>query len=450
MMKIRQNIHSMLLELEGEYPFARLAQSFAGLTSTPDFSRSLEINQPQLEVAMSRVANISALFPGLRSGDGRTYADSGMSGACADEDMSISAIKAVAEAAERYAMSVIHNDEVVIATANELGADAIDWRLFPRCLDREYEDFPSVVPFDPNKRIRWIRGVSLLDGRRLYVPVSLTHIAKASRRAETFTLPISTGVAVHSSVQEATVRAILEVVERDSIALTWYLRPVLPRIRISAEQAGDYSSRFQAFGRSQIKQYLFDATTDLGIPVVYGVMVAPNHPTVATVVTAASDLDPVSACAKAMREAVSTRLAVIGCEDVPEDHEACFKLEHGAAYMGRQEQRAEFDFLLKSPQSVDIEDIPNRDTGDSGRNLHWLVERLREKKIEAVAVELTTDELSENGLRAVRVVIPQLMPMSYVSKARFLAHPRLHHYAETIMNKAFTEDLVNPLPQPFA
>jgi ribosomal protein S12 methylthiotransferase accessory factor len=449
-MQPRPDISRVLMEQEPQYPFVRLAQLFAGLASLPEFSQSVEINQPQLEVAVARVGDVSILFPSLRASDGSSFGSSGISGACADERIPVAAVKAVAEAAERYAMTVLDNAETVVATANELGDSALDWRLFPRCLEREYAAFNGIVPFDPAKRMRWITGISLIDGRKLFIPVTLTHICAASRRAESFALPISTGVAVHTDVFEATSRAILEAVERDSIALTWYLRRALPRIRIPRGYDGPHAERFESFGRSQIRQYLFDATTDLGIPVVYGVMLAPNHPTVATVVTAAADLDPRVACGKAMREAVSTRLAVISSPEHPADPDACMKLEHGAAYMGHRDRLDAFDFLLGSPLRVSIDALANHDSGDSQRNLQWLIARLRNQGMEAVVVELTTDELRAAGMRAVRVVIPQLMPMSYVSAVRFLAHPRLYQYAEKVTGKPFSADMVNPFPQPFA
>lgn len=449
-MKIRPNIHRTLLDLEEDFPFVRLAQPFAGVAGIPRVTPSPEINQPQLDVATSQVGDISALVPELRSWDGKAYSESGMLGACADEDSNVAAMKSIAEAAERYAMTMIRNDEYRLATANELGEEALDWRLFPRCTEAEYANYTGLVPFDPNRKIRWIRGISLIDGRPLWVPVSLTHIAAAARRAEAFSLPISTGVAVHTSVHEAALRGILEVVERDSISLTWYLKRRLRRIEVRPEQAGAFRNRFETFERSHVRQFLFDATTDLGIPVVYGLMLAPGHPTAAIVVTAASDLNPLSACAKAMREAVSTRLAVIAQSECPEQAEDCFKLEHGAAFMGRQERQKDFDFLLDSPETVALEDLPNLDSGDSRRNLDRVVGKLRARNIEAVAVDLTTDELDRNGLRAVRVVIPQLMPLSYATRARFLAHPRLFDYAEAIGMKGFSADMVNPLPQPFA
>ena len=56
------------------------------------------------------------------------------------------------------------------------------------------------------------------------------------------------------------------------------------------------------------------------------------------------------------------------------------------------------------------------------------------------SVDLTTDELRDVGLWAVRVIIPALMPISFVHRARFLGTPRL----------GIAEDLVNPDPLPFA
>ena len=451
-MRERDDIMSRILERHEPHRFGQLAQPFAGLCSVPTFSTPTEINQPSLDVAVAQLGDLSELFPRLRAADGRPLGTTGLAGACADEDDSVAGLKAIAEAAERYAMSVVLPDEVTIATANELGKDAIDWHLFPRCRDSEYDAFPLLVPFDPDKKMRWVPGISLGTGRRLYVPVALTHICSPVRRAESFTLPISTGVAVHTDIYEALTRAVLEVVERDAIALTWYLGRRLPRLDLSGVNFGRHAPRFRAFNRSQVETLLFDATTDLEVPVVYCLMVARTHPSAAVVVTAASELDPVEACAKAMREGVSTRLAVLSAADRPQSAEECYKLEHGAAYMGDVKRLEHFEFLLQSQATVHLKDLapPTGEAAGARERLDWLVSRLADQHIEAVAVELTTDELAAVGLRAVRVVIPELMPLSYVTKTRFLAHPRLARFAEKEEGLMFSATHVNPQPQPFA
>jgi ribosomal protein S12 methylthiotransferase accessory factor len=50
----------------------------------------------------------------------------------------------------------------------------------------------------------------------------------------------------------------------------------------------------------------------------------------------------------------------------------------------------------------------------------------------------------------VRVVIPGLMPMSSIHRARFLGHPRLYEYPKAAGFGALTEADINPYPQPFA
>ena len=51
-------------------------------------------------------------------------------------------------------------------------------------------------------------------------------------RAELFTHSVSTGTAAHSDMREALLGGLLEVVERDSISLTWLQRLRLPSIEV--------------------------------------------------------------------------------------------------------------------------------------------------------------------------------------------------------------------------
>jgi len=441
----------ILNQLDEEYCFTKLAQPFAGLVGLPAATRPNDISQPSLVVASSSVADISTLLPELRTGNGGRFVESNLAGGCADEDYSTAMMKAVAEAAERYAMVVIRPDEYITSTANDLGKDAIDWTLFPQCTKEEYTHAQCpVVPFNPDSKIRWIKGLSMITGKSKYVPLSLTHISSSVRRAESFSLPISTGVAVHTDIYEAISRAILEVVERDSISLTWLLSLQLPHIKFDSAIPEQYSARFASFDKSNVKQYLFDATTDLGIPVVYGVMNCKGHPRVVNVVTAASDLEPYSACAKAMREAVSTRLAIDAYPYTPDSIQECFKLEHGAKFMGTPEHSGKFDFLINNSNSRNISQMSVGKFPSTKSKVEWLVSKLKAKKIEVIVSELTPDEFKDSGLRAVRVVIPQLMPLSYHCRARFLQHPRLNDYAQFIGINNFNAEDINPFPQPFA
>jgi ribosomal protein S12 methylthiotransferase accessory factor len=50
----------------------------------------------------------------------------------------------------------------------------------------------------------------------------------------------------------------------------------------------------------------------------------------------------------------------------------------------------------------------------------------------------------------VRVLIPQLMPLSFTYRARYLAHPRLYTAQARMGYPVLSADEINPQPQPFA
>ena len=94
-MKNNININVLLSELENKYPFLNLAQPFAGLTGTPSYSSSSEINMPSLMVSSSLVADISSIIPELKSWNGDNYGTNNMAGGCADESISTAIMKSV-------------------------------------------------------------------------------------------------------------------------------------------------------------------------------------------------------------------------------------------------------------------------------------------------------------------------------------------------------------------
>src|SRR5262249_49118488 len=83
-------------------------------------------------------------------------------------------IRAIAEGLERYASCVFDERQFIWATGDELGAEALDLDTVPRCSEIELAH-PRCPVVAPSKRapIRWVRGVSLLDGRPAWVPAAM-------------------------------------------------------------------------------------------------------------------------------------------------------------------------------------------------------------------------------------------------------------------------------------
>jgi ribosomal protein S12 methylthiotransferase accessory factor len=357
-------------------------------------------------------------------------------------------VRAVAEGAERYSSFVFVEDEFIVASANELGARVLDLRTIPRSSEAELADPRSPLRLaDPAQPIRWVRGISLMTREETFIPAILTHLYVRAWPAERFWLPISTGVAAHTNPVSAMLSAVCEVIERDAIALTWLGR--LPLARIDAGDLPDVARAFRdRLSRGRVQQSFYDATTDVGVPTILSVQITPDHPTCQLALSCATSMDATQAYVKAIREAAPARTVIGGAErEIPTDVADFRGLTHGADYYGRGGHFEDFDFLLNNGRRTTLGEVAARALRAPGTSeeeqLRAIVGRLAELGMDAYVVDLTADEVRDAGLWVVRVIVPQLMPISFTWRARYLGTPRLYTYT------GLTEAELHPGPMPF-
>jgi ribosomal protein S12 methylthiotransferase accessory factor len=394
---------------------------------------------PDYTVCAADLGDLRPVLPGFSLSPGSTRGQ--MDGAGTGVDQAGAAKLAVVEALERYSSCMFDDRQLVWATRAELGDEAIDLDTVPRCSAAELAD--PLCPARPpsNKaRIRWVRGVSLTERCARWVPAVMAFLnIPPQTAAEQFVLQLSTGCAAHVDPSLAALNAICEVVERDAISLTWLQRLALPMIDAGMSRP---------LSTEAVRTYLFDATTDLGVPTVYGVDVADGS--FGTAVMCAADLDPKRAIAKVLREAASGRVALSMAPSVTTEVEDFQTVWEGASYMAKPERRGAFGFLLGSSATVASSDMKGLATGSPDGDLAAVVDRLARCGVEIVMVDLTTDEAARAGLWVVRAVIPALQPLSFNYRARFLGHPRLYEAPLRMGHRSWSEPDLNPWPQPFA
>lgn len=376
-----------------------------------------------------------------------------MTGAGGDVDAEQAKIKAIAETLERYCSCVYKDEQFILATANELEGEALDLDDIPQVSEEEAQHPDCIIGKpDKNKKIRWVRGMSLTQNRLIWVPAVMTYLYIPLHDNERFWIPISTGCAIHRSYEEALINGINEIVERDSIALTWLHRLELPKLEINESLLPSWVLEFYHRVRDQpfFETEFFNATTDLGIPSIYSVQTTPYNSKVASLVMATTDLDPMIAFSKILREGASLRIALQNKEIDEKPIDQFMDVMDGALYMGKKENMHKFDFLKKSKRVNSLHEMPSITSGDLNHDLVYLINKLKEKGHEVIAVDLTTDEARRSGMRAVRVIIPSLMPLSFVHRARFLGTKRLYDAPVKMGYGIRTQDDINPDPQPFA
>lgn len=400
------------------------------------------------------VASLGDLTPVAASiseavGGASTRADMDGAGGALDPDRARRLC--VAEALERYSSCVVDTDQLIWATPRDLGSDAVDLATFPTCSPTELADPRNpVTAVDPDGPQRWVRGWSLTENRPKLIPAAAVWMRFPVRTpAERFTSGISTGCATHTDLHQALINGLCEVIERDSIALTWLQRIPWPRLEIdwNDPRLSEFAERHQ---RSNVQVDIFDATTDVGVPTFYSLERTEHHPTLAQLVMCNTSLDPIDSIAKMLREAASSRIALQSMRSLPDSVDDYTNVFHGAVDLGRPEQSGQFAFLDASNGTRKVSDVPNQNTGGSDTDLDLIVGRLAKAGYEALAVEVSTDEARDVGFRVVRTIVPGLMPLSFVHRARYLGHPRLYEAPARLGYPVFDEPHLNHQPQPFA
>jgi len=353
----------------------------------------------------------------------------------------------LAEGAERYCADARGGDDNVWALEGDLSGRVLDMGSLPHCSAREHADpLCPIRKYDPSQPIRWVQGIDLIRSDPCWVPAILASYRRRARTAnERFHFPISTGYAVHSGLCAATCNAILEVVERDAVAVTWLQMMSLPAVDTSlldepTRRAVDWLENNFMYPR------LLDATTDLGIPIVIAVLDAPFDTAMRTSIACAAGRSLTQAAEKAVRELLPQAIGRSAAIAAPLSPDGIKDPLDGARYMGIGSRRHAFDFLSVGASSAGL--LRDRLPDDPSELLTVLRERLSACGMAAAVVDMTTRELRDAGLCAVNVVIPQLQPVSFWPKAQFLAHPRLYQLPAALGHPVRNEEDLNPWPQP--
>ncbi len=190
------------------------------------------------------------------------------------EDLKAAELISCVEALERYAACVWADHEFMFSSPAQMVGSHVEFSSWPRCTPAEYADpgCPFTVPVD-TEPIRWVRGVDLQAAELTWVPSGMVFLTLEASSQPFVTS--SSGCAAHPSLPGAIRRALCEVIERDASSLIWNARlPVHPLDERVLEAP---TLRLVETKRARaVESFLFDGTTDLGVPVVLSLDLGPD------------------------------------------------------------------------------------------------------------------------------------------------------------------------------
>ncbi|ERI24852.1 bacteriocin biosynthesis cyclodehydratase domain protein [Burkholderia cenocepacia BC7] len=212
-------------------------------------------------------------FDRLCSGKGRT-----------DEQARTSAL---CEALERFS-SVYQGDEATVTGSIDglradpaCDAEPIHVNALQQFSERQFDardainaltrDVRKQVPprFTSRDVIDWTPAWSLVDGRRRLVPLSYCYAETPdSARAPAACVHNPNGCAAGSSLDEAMLQGMLELIERDAVAIWWYNRIERPGIELASFADPYFDALVHEYAAFGWRVWALDITTDLTVPTV--------------------------------------------------------------------------------------------------------------------------------------------------------------------------------------
>ena len=358
---------------------------------------------------------------------------------------------AIGEAVERYALALASDHDLVVASAEELrgreprAVPPDDWALFAP----EQEAALPFPHFTNETRIAWLEGWSLTRKEPTLVPACMVFIPYEphSDSEEVVTAATSTGTACAGSLNEALLKGICEIVERDAFMIVWRNRMTCPRVILDPRTPLG-KLVIERFERAGLEYRVFYTTLDLELPSFFGLAIDTRAAEPTIVAGGAAHPSAETAVLKTYLELVQGLKwkDYYGSERFP--IEASFgnvrSFEDRARLYGTNDLRAAFDFLDAGGEERPLGLIPSADGRTS--TLDACVRRCSDAGYDVVAADITPSEAEECGLSVAKVLIPACTLMEGDHTLPFLGG---HRWQDVPVRLGRSAGGINPYPHPY-
>ena len=373
------------------------------------------------------------------------------------------ALPAVFEAVERYCGAFVDPAREVFRAAGGddrfLCGDAL-----PLYSARQHAapGFPF-RPLDAAAEVHWTPARALAGGAERWVPSLTVHVPYQPRPGEALhTLSTSTGMACGATPAAAALSGLLEVAERDAFMIMWLNRLSMPRLRVDpASRLGRELGALRAtMGPHEL--HFVDLTGDIDIPVVLCLLERPLGGGAGPAVTVGASANPCAevAARKAAFEALGQYLRLVEihaagapafCPAADFGNVDSFEL-HNLVYTDPGAAAA-LRFITASPIERALPAAPTCAARDPAAALADCVARFRARGLDPLCVDLTTRDVRELGLAALKIIVPGAVAMAGHHRYPLLGSPRLYRIACELGHRARPathDDLNLDWPHPFA
>lgn len=376
-----------------------------------------------------------------------------------DQRKSVAFSKGMGEIIERMISGVLdENRDIVRSSPQEMvrGKHQIVYppryhRFLPLQLERYRE-----LHRDATHTLEWVWGENIVTRQRTAIPVQMTSWFKHRYNfREVLVYPTSSGSAGYFTEEEAVLRGVLEVVERDAFLVHW-LTQIAPRMIIRHTLPGDIQAELQEFETRGIILSVLD-TTALMLPSVCIAAINEQGNIPRVMVSGASDVTFELAVRKALLEMRMLSIQFFQGEkpeesilDGIEPFVSALDRVARPRYWRGKERVEQFRWFV-SGENITYEtactfDQSCQQEGTSRLHACLMILRRQGKGYYPVVYRPKNELQKELGFCVVQVFIPKAFPLYLTEHLGTFESTRLHEFAES---RQITEWKLNPLPHMF-
>jgi bacteriocin biosynthesis cyclodehydratase domain-containing protein len=320
-------------------------------------------------------------------------------------------VSALGEAIERYSGTFQGDEERVVDSLTGLGEIAIHPNRCQLFHPDQYPDrlawnaahagFQRIAPpFPADQPTEWTPVWSLTQQRHRLLPTALLYFATPSNRG---LVADSNGNAAGASLEDAVLQGLLELIERDAVALWWYNRGRVPGVDLLAFDDPWVAELRTVYAELHREVWVLDVTSDLGVPTMVAVSSRMDRGRADILFGFGAHLDPRIAVRRALTELNQLMPALIAAD--ADGAEPCD--DPDALRWFRTATKENQPYLRPDPRQgrKTPRDYSYRPAGDIRAEIDMIRARIEKRGMEMLVLDQTRPDI---GLPVVKVIVPGL------------------------------------------
>lgn len=352
-------------------------------------------------------------------------------------------LKVLGETVERYCLGLNNNNEFIFSSYNELVAkkrSVVDPCKF-QINNKNSIDIK-------NQKFHWVKGKKLENKEIIYIPSQLVYVPYIYENDEIMiNHPSSSGAAAGTSLEDAILRGIFELIERDSFIISYLNKIHSPIVNLKRIRDPQIKKIIASLKRYNLELKLVDIAMDLGIPVYAAVLIDKSGIGPAVSVGLKSGFNQHDVAIGAIEEALMVRSGIRDQYALNSltSKNINFSLENRAKFWYPLSSVKHLNFWLKNKNKKNF--IKKR----REKSLKELNLDLKKKNLEIYYIDIADKLIKNYGFEVVKVIIPQLQPLFFSYSLPEILSERVFN-VPVLMNIRKEPNLrknLNKLPHPF-